>query len=734
MNNRKKMLSGLLVLGLLTTVGISASLSHKRFNAANATNNQYIGANSALDRDFSAEVEADPAELNVSITQSTTTKNSQAMTFNFRSRTAIGFQPATQNYIVQVNDANFSGDVNNPAPEGYERFEQVIDTNTGELVFDEEGNPVTLPAFDGMISFIVGSANSSTTNPNKTIYLPSRFIKEGKLSITIDRICTNAISADGDEYHNKNTWFTSKGVRRINAIYIPKEITIAESMAITGVPEDVNIYYEGDTLPADFAHDWTDAPASQIICDPNCLAGELDTNRYAKTGPVEVTDLEEAVDFLLGYKANEDYPDEAYNQPLIAEYDVVTKNADGSETREKVQRELEIESTRNPYDGIGNIGKVSFARTVNITLEENQQVDDETMVLHNIYKLRLDDTGAPAYPYAPDLDHPLYFKPLIDYAAKIDLSDIVTYTEDQTSTFAGYSLFSLRMTKNLSHTSEKYPEPHSIYLDLKTAIYEQNKIGIDKGTTAIRYSLYNLYKASYYFQYKGSNGELKEVIVPVKLPSGITYQTLDHNSNEKVSMMMKNTDVAPDFSADKVVKFEIRNLTIQMDLFSTSSSGSTTILGKSALSFTFAYVEVFNNEEKGVFDYNIFIIIFMAAYMVIYAAASFVVYKIQKEKYKNDEFRRVNNKRFVKSAVVGGIGSSLFALAVLFIVIRFSGFRNTIITYNPADPFVIIFAVAGLIAFGYFVVYLVKTIKVARERRKTIRLRLNEEVVDDGTK
>ena len=75
----------------------------------------------------------------------------------------------------------------------------------------------------------------------------------------------------------------------------------------------------------------------------------------------------------------------------------------------------------------------------------------------------------------------------------------------------------------------------------------------------------------------------------------------------------------------------------------------------------------------------------------------------------------------------------IFALAILFIIIRATGFKNTVVTYNPADPFVIIFAIAGIIAFGYFVVVMVKTIKSEKERRKHIRLRLDEDVDDDGT-
>ena len=104
-----------------------------------------------------------------------------------------------------------------------------------------------------------------------------------------------------------------------------------------------------------------------------------------------------------------------------------------------------------------------------------------------------------------------------------------------------------------------------------------------------------------------------------------------------------------------------------------------------------------------------------------------------KEKFKNDEFRRVNDKKFLKQAIIGGLGLGEVVLAILFLIMRTSGFKNTIVVFNPTDPFLIVTAIVGLIIVGYFIVYVIKLIKAEKERRKAIRLKLNEDVEDDGT-
>ena len=172
-----------------------------------------------------------------------------------------------------------------------------------------------------------------------------------------------------------------------------------------------------------------------------------------------------------------------------------------------------------------------------------------------------------------------------------------------------------------------------------------------------------------------------------------------------------------------------------MDLQGTSSAGTVVSLGnKSSVSYRFAYITVFDNDRAlSVFNWNLFLIFFVIGYVVLYSAASFFLFKFMKEKFKNDEFRRVNNKKFLKSAIIGGLGSVVVVLSILFIIMRTSGFRNTIVVFNPVDPLLIATTIAALIITGYFIVHMVKLIKAEQERRRAIRLRLNEDVDDDGT-
>ena len=175
-----------------------------------------------------------------------------------------------------------------------------------------------------------------------------------------------------------------------------------------------------------------------------------------------------------------------------------------------------------------------------------------------------------------------------------------------------------------------------------------------------------------------------------------------------------------------------------MDLQTTTTSDSVAILAKSSISYKFAYITIFDNVDANtplkVFSWDMFLIIFFIAYIVVYAAAAFVTYRIMKEKFKNDEFRRVNDKKFLRQAIIGGFGLGEVLLAVLFLIMRTSGFKNTIVVFNPTDPILIATAIVGMIIIGYFIVYIVKLVKAEKDRRKAIRLKLNEDVDDDGTK
>lgn len=715
MNNIKKTVSSFLVLGLLASSGFFAVNALTRsFDAAKATAptlkrnvKSSVGGLSA--DDFSSEAEANYEELGVSITQSTLTDTSQSLTVSFRSKTLSGYKTAIGNYVVEIDDPNFTGDDQNPAPEGYDKFNE----ETG------------LPEFEGKIAFVIGSVSEA----NKKVYIPSTFTKAGKFTAKITTIASGCVSADGSEFNGNNTWMAGTNTKITN-IYIPNTIEKVEANAFTGVPsEGVTIHYEGTEFSSSiFETGWTDAPATALNAATNSYDKKANKKANAAASKVDLPDaLGRPINFILGCTQDVNNPkvaSEDCNRPLVIQYDKVTNN-NGTEARETIFEELPLtNTTQTPYDSCGKLASMSYTRQFGYKLGPNESIDDESIIFHNIMKA--DATGV------VDTTQTYFAKPMIGYSEKQNLSNLVTFKASMNSKFAGYSMFTLKMDKNLSITSERYPTPHSLYLDVKTDIYEQNKTAIESGKTKIRYSLYNLYNSSYHFQYIGKGNELKDIVIPVK--SLISYQTLDNKKGNLVSVLLKDSAIAPDFSPEKVRLFELQNVTIQMDLLTTSDSGSTSILGKSSISYRFAYITVIDTEKNiSVFNWNMFLIIFFIAYVVVYAAAAFTVYKVMKEKFKNDEFRRVNDKKFLKQALLGGGGLGLVLAAILFIYMRTVGFKNTIVVFNPTDPLLIGFAIVGLIITGYFIVYVIKLVKAERERRKTIRLKLNEDAADDGT-
>ena len=696
-----KTVSRFLLLSLILGCGLFALNQKDRVWTANYAEPESSSttAKKYTEADFADEVEADPEELDVSLVQSNTTGTSQSLNFAFKSKTLVVYSTAKNDFIVNIFDPAFTGDSNNPVGEDFENYDE----------------KTSLPILEGEIMFITGP---TSPRDGGSITIPATLTLEDTFIVDVTTIAAHCLTADGAQ----NSWYNF-GDLKFEKVYLPSSVVNVYENAFTGVPEQVTIYYEGTELPAGFASGWTDRPANVVL-------GQYgkDSDRDRKVGN-KIDDLVDEhgrpVNFCLGCKQDGNkYVGEQYDRPLVIQYDKITKENGVEVKKETIFDELPLSnSTGSAYDSVGRISSLDYSRLLNYKLGPNEEIDDNSIIFHNIMKF---GKGTEI-----DTDKRYFAKPTIKYNEKIDISRIVSFKASSNSTFAGYSMFSLTMSKNLDIVSEKYPEPHSLYLDVKTEAYEQNRNKIENGLTEIRYSLYNLYLSSYRFVYEGKGGELKEVIVPIS--TAISYQTLDKDSNNKIAVLLKNKDVASDFSAEKVRTFELVNMTIQMDLLATSDSGTKSVLAKSQASYKFGYITVVDDQKISVFNWNIFLLIFLVVFIALYVAGSFVLYKVKKEKYKNDEFRRVNDKKYLKSAFLYGGGFLVIAYAIIFIFMRAVGFANTIVSFNPTDPLLIAFAIAGMIIGGYFIVLAIKAIKTEKERRRAIRLRLNEDVADDGT-
>ena len=146
MNNIRKTSVGFLVFGMLASFTIFGGT--KTATPASAFSSNPNSLSSAPNRaysadDFIGETATSDEELGVSITQSTVTGTSQYLTVAFRSKTLAGYRTAKANYIIGIDDPNFTGDDANPAPEGYDKYNEdtaetmcrsLLESSIGDIV------------------------------------------------------------------------------------------------------------------------------------------------------------------------------------------------------------------------------------------------------------------------------------------------------------------------------------------------------------------------------------------------------------------------------------------------------------------------------------------------------------------------------------------------------------------------------------------------------------------------
>lgn len=257
---------------------------------------------------------------------------------------------------------------------------------------------------------------------------------------------------------------------------------------------------------------------------------------------------------------------------------------------------------------------------------------------------------------------------------------------------------------------------------------ETNLPSILNGDIKFRYTLTSLNMASLVVSYK-EGGEVKTKELPINSPSPVIE--INESKNNVISFLVNNSSLG-NVDTKNIVAVGISGVTLNVHLY---NSVSHNLVQNTQYLNVFGNIEVLPYSEKQLecFDANTYLIIFFVALTAIYVLATIVLFFYKKNKYKNDEFRRMRPKAYFKSAALGFLGLLLIVAAINFIVLRFVIFNSTVPTYNPIDAFVIGFAIFGAIAVGLFIKFFVSAIKLAKHRREVARLHLDKDVVDDGT-
>lgn len=625
----------------------------------------------------------DSNELHISITSSSTTEKSHSIGARFSSSIQT-FQNRTQekNLYFSIEDETYDSDTGLSSP-----------------VYDDDGTTLIGPVYNASCY-----AMFNTSKNFSDVVIPSTITRDKGFILDITSISTGCAPT------NAGTADRDKAYTNVTSIIIPNTITTVHKDAFTEVPDEVTIKCEATKRPDGWDEEWTDAKNIEW----GYTLSTSDAKRLNQTGG-SIKSFASDSTYIIGSH----YEEEPYYQPLLATYSIVDES--GATVSENNVIEVPLTSTNTAYDSVGGTNS-SMSVTFDIEKEKGQRIDASSIVFHNIYLATRASFSDGAERIAPDLTEAFYGIPTISYSDELDITDLISFRTSMVSTYVGY------LDINLSVDKVLYDGDELVYEKLMPSVYSENKNNIASGTHYVRYLFNSLNQTYYRITYK-SGAEL--VTTSVKISSPVDHLILTHDSGNYAGFSVKMSDIADDFSYESIVSVELIGLRIKLDIYNSDTAKS---VNKSDFSRRFGVIDLYE-ADTGVSYTSVETMVGMwiGIYAALFIAGAAAYYFYCKNRFKNDEFRRVDDKKFVIAAAKNLVGFGLIALAVLYNVARWCIMNTSVVAFNPVDAYLIVFTVAGAIFLGFFIKGLVNSIKDGMKRRKDAKLHLDQDVAEDGT-
>ena len=618
-------------------------------------------------------------------------------------------------------------------------------------------NPEDIPVFEGFVSSFrgLGSVSTDATHDNRALAVIPRGIQvTTKYIFSTDRIISGA-AADVTAYNS------------VFGIFIPKEVTTIEAGAFNNVPDFVTFYCEAESEPQGWEAGWTDSANIQYGVD---ISTEEGYNLFKNTfGLGEATTPEKRVEILedlstgvlfrkqtatepvptgktysVGFVTTVRYkildPNdntklievvEDYNLPLLVDYKITNKNGtvvDGP------QIELPVTNVDSGFDGVGNdVGSVETSITFSIPIEEGQTIDSKSLKFSNIYALGrarnakridpstgniVDDLASAFTPYADLGEH--YILPSETVKTIVELKDLTDFKAKDFSTFGGYTQINFEVSNKAKYALKKY-------MSKEFEPYEED---IAKGTYFIRFRFIGLFNSKLSIKLKG-DANYHQVVLDT--PTEYDYLLIgDKAKGNRIGFLFKNSDVCANFDANNIEDIKFLNMNLKAEVV--KNDGQTT---KAAINLdaVFAIVNIYSAAKGKVktVDLVLVLVIVMISYTGLFIAAAIALYFYRKNKYKNDEFRRMKTKKYVIAALKNYFEFFVVTIAVTFIIFRTAIMNSQVVMFNPLDVYVVAFSVVALIFVGLTIKDIVVAVKQSSANKKKKKLRLDEDKVEDGT-
>ena len=628
-------------------------------------------------------VDSDRISFSLNSSASTPTSHSFRATVTSTMVEGIGNSSRLNNVFVVVDDPSFPTTI----AEAKAAAEAALEAA------QEAGEEYVPIRYNGAVHQILNNKASTSD-----IVIPSTIdVGEGLFYVDVTSIPEGVCYNDSEE----------ASYNQIKSIWIPSTITTISPGAFVGLSEsDIEIHVEAEEGYAGYSEGWTDSTHVSYGEDFSSVSSlEVKaTGNIKKFGKGE--------DFIVGIKSDE------YDLPLQIAYDVLDANNQFVERRVD---SLPINSSNTDYDAVGSsVGSLILDFAVDLTLEKGLHIDDSSVSFHNIYPATRKAVAGGGSKTVPVLEEgPLYAIPRRSFSKTVKFDDLFENRPGSLTDIGDYTKIGVVVKRNLG-----------VYADIMPSVYKRLEEQIKNGTYAIRHQLTSLTQAYYRVSYQVGN-ELRWKDLTIKTP--ISYSLIEPTTDYELSFLIHDPDIGDGFNANSVKSIELCGFNVKLDLINVAQNS---LINKSDTSIRFSSLILFNETVQPSARVNLGLAAFLTflIYALIFTTGSIIYYFVAKEKFKNDEFRRVNGKKFAKEAVKNGLGIALIVGAIFFCVGRWVFLDSTIVTYNPLDVFVIIFVIAGAIYLGFSIKNIANSIKNSSKRKQAIRLKLDADKDDDGTK
>ena len=639
-------------------------------------------------------LEAD--RLSISLNSSATTVNSHSFSCTISSTMieTISNRSALANVFVVIDD---------PATEGKSITQLYNDGKEASTKAEEEGEEYIVPHYAGYVYRIYNTKASK-----KNIVIPrTLFYHYYYVDITGigEMVCTDE---KGLEPSYKN----------IETIAIPNTITTVESNAFPNCPDSVSFKIEEETNMDGFAEDWTDAKAENIRNDVDFVDQQIE----GQPNPDFISDTDlngQAAALTRTFGKGEDFlirkEGDGYNEKMWVEYNTIDPN--GNVAKANQVKYLDPINDLANYDGVGSdLGSVNLSLSLDFATDNGESVDPESIRFHNIRKAKsAKKESGTGTTFIPDPDSPAYVvTPNLNFRTTVSFEEAFTLRQGNIATFAGYTRFGFYLTR---HT-EVYPK-------LKPNSYRQYQNQIAQGNFTVRMQFSNLTNAYYRIYLDG-------VAAPIdyKIVTPISNFVVEGDKEVDCGFLVEDKVLGEGFSADKVRKVELCHFSIRLELFREDKNAR---ISRTDQTITFASLPIITVTGPSAHNLNATTAFAFLIFIAVYAAGAVGYYFYAKNRFKNDEFRRVNGKKFLIEALKNGLGLTIVFGAIYFIYARWGLFKGSVVTFNPFDAFVVVFTIAGVIYIGFSIKNIVISVKNTRKRKQAARLHLDQDKDDDGT-